>query len=178
MKKSRREPFKRWKKVIKDDYDFDFSFLWRLELTKLKFMLKFWEDSDKIRASNKDDIVRYLRLAVKLLECIYNDEDKVWKIELSEPRFEEVSDRPGLWRLERDREKDRFTKIGYVNQRNAPRFLGTVINDYRVKRSTELDTERGFPNSVSCLFENDLYRRKAKHLYHLIREYQDEKWWD
>lgn len=81
MKKHKREPFKRWKKIIKEDYDFDFSFLWKLELTKLKFMLKFWEDSDKIRTS-KDDIVRYLRLAVRLLECVYNDEDKVWKVEL------------------------------------------------------------------------------------------------
>lgn len=176
MKKRNRGPFKRWKKLIRNDQDFDFSYLWKLELAKLKFMLEFWESDSP--CTSKDNIIRYLKLAIRLLESVYEEREEVWEIEYSPITTEKSEKYPGLWEVHRDREQDRIKKIGYVNTRNANRFLGSKVNDWRTNRIKELNSEYGIPNSVACQFENDLWSRKAKHLYHLIREYHDEEWWD
>lgn len=175
MKKSK-SPFRRWKKIIRDDYDFDFSFLWKLELTKLKFMLKFWESGDT--STPEDNIIRYLKLAIRLLESIYEDREEVWKVEYSPIITKKSETHPDLWEVHRDVKKDKLERIGYVNRRNASRFLGFEVDKYQTQRSSELNEELGYPNSIVCQFDNDLWRRKAKHIYHLIREYHDEEWWD
>ena len=63
-----------WNKIIRNDFDYDYGFLLKLERHKLKRMKKFFESKECIIAdSERLFIVRDIRICINLLNMILED---------------------------------------------------------------------------------------------------------
>ncbi len=188
MKKSKR-PFKRWEKTIKEDRDWDYVFMWILERKKLQHMLKYWTEywHDVVHGSEFCDsyqsktlsVISELKTCIKLLDICIDERDCVWDCVAPKTTTVKV---PGkeLWQLVHVDPDDHgtYTKIGYVNLRNARRVIGGSRYDSIMGHKKSHDDKEGFPNYMSCQYENEIYRDKARHLYYVIRETKETGWWE
>lgn len=179
MKKSKR-PFKRWKKIIRDDRDWDFVYIWRLEHRKISNMLKYWEDDERRVSLEKcNSVLRDLRLCKKLLEIMISEEGGVWDVTSPGFHTEKI---PGkdLWEL-KSNDPDSpgiCKKLRYFNYKNSYRFQTGPQWKNTLDTLERMEKKYGFPNYISCHLINDMRVQKARHLYHMIRLYQEESWWE
>ena len=185
MKKSKR-PFKRWEKTIKNDRDWDFTYMYLLEYRKIIHMLKYWEDYTKatnIAYKSSDEkccsVLRDLRLCKKLLEIMIDEDGKVWDVTSPGFHTEKI---PGkeLWELKsNDPDSPGICKeLRYFNIKNCYRFhSGPQWKSYQ-EWTERMEKKFGFPNHIVCNLINDMRVQKARHLYHLIRFYREETWWE
>ena len=68
MKKNKRR--RGWTRLLRKDFDWDYGFLLRIEHYKMKRMLKYFQNSNI--TSDRESIVRDLKLCISLLEKIMN----------------------------------------------------------------------------------------------------------
>ena len=132
-----------WFKVIWNDRQYDFEFMYVIELRKIQRMIKWWSSGEPI--TEKELILRDLRICEYLLKVIVGEVDYTTIIESITPSTEYSY---------------RFNH--YINTRNSKRFL---------KITEELDKNH-------WVYLNDLYIKKCRNLYYLIRKYRIETWWD
>ena len=70
MKKNKKR--RGWTRLLRKDFDWDYGFLLQIEYYKLKRMLKYFQESNI--TSDRESIVRDLKLCISLLEKIINSD--------------------------------------------------------------------------------------------------------
>lgn len=137
-----------WFKVIWNDRQYDFEFIYVIELRKIQRMIKWWSSEET--TTEKELILRDLRICEYLLKVIIGEIDYTTIIEsiTSSTRYS--------YRL------NYYINNHYINTRNSKRFL---------KVPEKLDKNH-------WVYLNDLYIEKCRNLYYLIRKYRIETWWD
>lgn len=129
-------------------YAFDFGYLYNLELAKLKEMVDYFTKYG-ISADN-DLYIKQMKLAIKLLQIVINEEGY---------HFEHNIDNNGSKKFT---DLNKYVCDVTVNTKNAHRFVHN-------------EKEREFYVNN---YPHELYLLKAKHLYHKLREYYEQTWWD
>ena len=137
-----------WLKAIWNDRQYDFEFIYAIELRKIQRMIKWWSSGEPI--TEKELILRDLRICEYLLKVIIGEIDYTTIIESITPSTEYS------YRL------NYYINNHYINTRNSKRFLKII---------EEL-------NKNYWVYLNDLYIEKCRNLYYLIRKYRIETWWD
>ena len=137
-----------WFKVIWNDRQYDFEFIYVIELRKIQRMIKWWSSGETI--TEKELILRDLRICEYLLKVIIGEIDYTTIIESITPSTEYS------YRL------NYYINNHYINTRNGKRFL---------KVPEKVDKN-------NWIYLNELYTEKCKNLYYLIRKYRTETWWD
>ena len=137
-----------WLKVIQNDRQYDFEFIYAIELRKIQRMIKWWSSGEPI--TEKELIRRDLRICEYLLKVIIGEIDYTTIIESITPSTEYS------YRL------NYYINNHYINTRNGKRFL---------KVPEKVDKN-------NWIYLNELYTEKCKNLYYLIRKYRTETWWD
>ena len=137
-----------WFKVIWNDRQYDFEFIYVIELRKIQRMIKWWSSEET--TTEKELILRDLRICEYLLKVIIGEIDYTTIIESITPSTEYS------YRL------NYYINNHYINTRNGKRFL---------KVPKKIDENY-------WVYLNDLYIEKCRNLYYLIRKYRIETWWD
>lgn len=140
-------------KVIKSaikGYPFDFCYMWDLEKAKLEEMLNYFKHGNIILPEDYEIIIRDIKLAIKLLDII-REEELTFSYE-----FNSSDDNKEVCGFD-------YECLVNVNTNNAYRFMNTHTNEleYAINRMPHL-----------------VYIAKAKHLYYKLMEYKIEHWWD
>jgi hypothetical protein len=156
-------------------YPWDGSFLLELEECQIDKQLHWFSHHQTMVDEQYNEIMRSLKWAKHCIHTL-NNEHELYHYDgemLSIPQIKDPSsgewvDDPGnedaeLHRL--DFTNHRYVYDGpYVNRRNAIRFMD--------KDQKESETY------LKNVHDSDLYVRKARYLYYLIRERYTDLWWD
>lgn len=167
---------RKWTNLIK--YDFDYCYLLELEYQKIKKMRKYFNKS-RIDAM-WSFTVRDLDLCMKLIDIIA-ERDSVTRtftdIVTSNMniKFEKIPD-TSLSQMKIE-DTGTVTFPRYVNERNEKRFFRKEPIAEQRADTEPYRGEYGRSHRIGYLQE-ELRRRKALHLYNLIREYRMYYWWD
>lgn len=167
---------RKWTNLIK--YDFDYSYLLELEYQKIRKM------RDYFNKSQLDEMwsftVRDLTLCMKLIDII-KERDPVsntYTTIVAENTWHESkpTENPELHQLI-IKETGEITYPRYVNERNERRFFRDTLI---AKQRADKEPYRGEMgrNHRIAMYQDELRRRKAMHLYNMIREYRMYYWWD
>lgn len=139
--------------AIKSD-NFDYCFLLRLEQLKMKEMVDYFK---KVTWIDTSAILRELKWCISLIDII-TEETPITSFDvISDEEYEKLKeyDKVGTWKIFGKNYKT--TLLKHVNTKNAHRF-------------TDEDWIDRYPD--------ELYKLKAINLYHKIRTYKMETWWD
>lgn len=129
-------------------YSFDFGYLYNLELAKLKEMVDYFSKYG-ISADN-DKYIKQIKLAIKLLQIVINEEGYHFEHNIDGEKTGKFTD------------MNKYVCDVDVNVKNAHRFVKN-------------ETERYFYVEH---YPHELYLLKAKYLYHKLRDYFEQTWWD
>ena len=132
-------------------FSFDYAYLYDLERAKLVEMRNFFKNEGI--AENSDDMVKKIDLAIKLLD-IANESTDTFGYKFLDNG---TSRSGGL----ADLDDEYYCKVN-VNLKNANRFFEG--NDFMLEYVKKTPHE--------------LYIRKAQYLYHKLRYYFEQSWWD
>lgn len=145
-------------KVCLNSYPWDYSYLYQIEEAKLKEMLNYHENSHIVCEESRQQKIKTLKLALKMLYIIQNDTDYFdFEGEMKfEPYEDKEYDGETLYKLNMDELK--YIQKCKVNTRNYQRF--------------------NLSESVIELHPHELYIEKARYLYHKIRLNYEQIWWD
>lgn len=135
-------------------YSFDYANLYELEKAKLIEMRNYFNESGI--AANSEDMVKKIDLAVKLLDIANESTDTFGYRFLEEENYH----KPGTpaWT---NLDDEYFCKVK-VNTKNYKRFFNDneFLAQYLMKHPHEV------------------YIKKAQYLYHKLRDYFEQTWWD
>jgi hypothetical protein len=134
----------------------DFDYLYYLEKAKLQEMLAYQEKHNLICEEQREQIIRTLRLAIRMLDIINNDHN-YYHFD-GDVKFDPISGST-LSRVNMD--DIRYYCDVNVNLRNMNRFV------------REKDTYQFYEKHP-----HEVYILKARYLYHKIRFYYTELWWE
>jgi hypothetical protein len=163
MKKRNNKTFKAYSNLLKEDRDWDFGYLLDLEELKLKRMLKYFKKS---RIIDTTFIIREISLCLQCIEII-KEKDKP---------FNDYLDY-NFSSLHKNNPRNFEDYYPYVNIRNEERFFREKVIKEEIEDKEPYRGEEGRKHRIESL-KVSLRQRKALHLYHLIREYKMESWWD
>lgn len=152
------------RKFLFDNYPWDNTMLYEMQECWLKEAIAYYEGAypDLLETdANLKDMVRWIRKAYALLQIILEKED------ISHIECNLTSKDPKDWTIVTD---------VYVNLRNAHRFKYRCAN----WGQTTPDNIPVYRYSTSIYHEvpDELYKKKALHLYHKILYEHAETWWD
>lgn len=139
--------------AMKSD-NFDYCFLLRLEQLKMKEMVDYFK---KVRWIDTSAILRELKWCISLIDII-TEETPITSFDvIPDEEYEKLKeyDKASTWKIFGKNYKT--TLLKHVNTKNAHRF-------------TDEDWIDRYPD--------ELYKLKAINLYHKIRTYKMETWWD
>ncbi len=139
--------------TMKSD-NFDYCFLLRLEQLKMKEMVDYFK---KVRWIDTSAILRELKWCISLIDII-TEETPITSFDvIPDEEYEKLKeyDKASTWKIFGKNYKT--TLLKHVNTKNAHRF-------------TDEDWIDRYPD--------ELYKLKAINLYHKIRTYKMETWWD
>lgn len=135
----------------------DYSFLYDLEKAKLQEMIAYHEKHKRYVGVEND--IKWMKLCVNLID-IFTDRKELSHF-TGDLKFKPV---PGS----SDKELDGSDLVYHcdvrVNTKNAHRFV-----------------PHGNKNPMMAYWKehaDEIYKKKAKYLYHKIRNEKDESWWD
>ena len=134
--------------------NFDYCFLLRLEQLKMKEMVDYFK---KVRWIDTSAILRELKWCISLIDII-TEETPITSFDvIPDEEYEKLKeyDKASTWKIFGKNYKT--TLLKHVNTKNAHRF-------------TDEDWIDRYPD--------ELYKLKAINLYHKIRTYKMETWWD
>lgn len=162
--KKKDKKIKEYLKLLKKDEEWDFSYLLRLEKLKLQRMLNYFKESKIIDTTF---IVREINICLHCIDIIL-EEDKECNYHLTTriPAFPEKNIIP---------ESVDFKH--YVNYKNEKRFFRDNLIEKQINDTNPYRGEVGRHIRIA-MYKLELRRRKALHLYNLIREYKIETWWE
>lgn len=165
---------KAYKKLLKDDQDWDYSFLLSLERKKLQRMAECF--SKEVITVNDATTAKELSLCVRLLDIVLDMEafrDK-WSDEVCKHiEYNFLKNDDGItYSLETEYKGTVPDFPVYVNIRNASRFVSPMSYP---KETNVSDEEQKYWTEH---FKEDVRSAKAWHLYNLIREYKMFSWWN
>lgn len=145
-------------KTVLKSYPWDYSFLYEIEEAKLKEMLNYHENSHIVCEESREQMIRTIKWALSMLYIIQHDTD--FYHFTGEAKFNELdeTDKNGESLYEWDGSDLEYHCDINVNTRNYKRFK--VLK------------------SVIDLHKHELYIEKARYLYHKIRLYYEQYWWD
>ena len=155
---------KRFLKVLKatlKSYPYDSSFMLDIEKAKILEMADYLEAND--RFVGVEFAVRDLRICAKLIDIFNGDETKLYHhngdIEFvkSDVKGEDGED---TYEMKPTDDFEYVCDVN-VNMKNIDRF---IINEHEKEYFTK--------------YPHELYKRKARYLYHKIRLEKEELWWD
>lgn len=153
----RRGKINSWCKLLEKDFDWDYSFLLKMEYKKLMEMHNYFKACT--RTDKMPFVARDLRLCLRLLDIILEKDDL--QLEFSNAKFERKDN--DMYKMV---ESPRITKYRnlYINTRNADRFckLEFPSNDH----------------DIEIIHQDELRKAKAWYLYNQIRYYRMYSWWD
>lgn len=144
-----------WKlfKTVLQSYPFDYSYLLELEKVKIIEMADYIEKAARYEGYEKD--VKYMRIAAKLIDIIteqvnlFHYNGKLEFIPLENNKYE-------------------------VNTNNLEYVCHVNVNTRNINRFFNKEE----PIEYYKIHKHELYIRKARYLYHKIRYYEEEKWWN
>lgn len=134
-------------------YSFDFGYLYELEYSKLKEMLNYFEKHGL--STDNDNIIRQIKLAMKLLNIIMEEEYKLFDFVYNPKPYNNEEEKV---KLIKDME---YVCNVNVNLKNAKRF---AIDGKHV--------------DIFNRWPHELYLAKARYLYHKLRYNFEQYWWD
>lgn len=177
--KKKNKTIKAYEKVLRNDKDWDYTFLLELELKKLKRMYKYFSES-AFSQTNKQTAWE-ISLCIRLLE-IYRQDDPVTRTyfeNLNKNRKTKIVPLPnGTKKLEI--EKVTYTKYPvYVNPRNEYRFMDrryAGLNEAIADSKADPDNVR-LKDGVELL-KSEVRRYKAFYLYNYIRTFKMPLWFE
>lgn len=130
-------------------YSFDYAYLYDVERTKLVEMRNYFNDHGI--AENSWDMVRKIDLAIKLLDIANESTDTFGYRFLDEERSAKTE----------NFDDEYYCKVN-VNLKNSKRFF----------------TDNEFLLNYINKHPHELYIKKAQYLYHKLRYYFEQTWWD
>lgn len=148
----RKDFFKILKEVFKS-YPYDSSYLLYLEQVKIREMANYIEKSARYEGYEKD--VKWMRIADKLIDII-TEKTSLFHYDGT---IEFVKREDGNYEMVPSADHKYVCDVK-VNIRNINRFI-------------KPDDQKFFLPSP-----HEIYLRKARHLYHMIRLNYEEHWWD
>lgn len=183
MKKSRKnKTFKAYEKILRDDKDFDYSYLLILERKKLQRMYDYFENS-KISLENPR-VASEISICLRLIDIIMEEDPVSLEYqrrisESSSSNYTTTKLSDGTYRLDLNSDNEEVVTVfpRYVNSRNESRFNPKIPLTMAM---LEKSLNPGSPhNSRMVEWQKDNLRRiKAVHLYNKIRAYKIFNWWD
>ncbi|MBR1520123.1 MAG: hypothetical protein IJ635_02685 [Bacteroidaceae bacterium] len=167
MRKDRKNnPIRAYKRLLKDDRDWDYGYLLVLERKKLGRMYAYFSKSE----ITEDDVfvARDLAICLKLIDIILK-EDAPYNTWLhrsfsSDEPFETFTEN-----LNAGKRAPLARFPSYINCKNEKRFFRHSYIKDAVAKGDEY---------AEITYMVSLRHLKALHLYHLIREYRMLGWWD
>lgn len=157
----RKKIINRWLRFLKEDGDWDYGFMLKMERMKLEQMEDYFKKLDTF--AGIEFVQRDLRLALRLMDIIQEKDDL--KIEVSPMKIVSFrEDDRKLYRLDGDGKVLSYRKI-YVNMRNASRFVCHSPEKFAKTERTRL------------IYQNCLRQTKAWFLYNKLRAYRMFIWW-
>ena len=140
-------------KVVLKSYPWDYGYLYEIEQAKIAEMIEYHRKRQFFEGW--EQVVRDMEICYKLIDIIL-DKKKLFHYD-GQIRFLPIEN-------SEDVEIDGSSMIYHcdvnVNTKNAHRFVDTTMNKWYLEHPHEL------------------YKEKAKYLYHKIRLEMDENWWD
>ena len=130
---------------------YDYGYLYNLEKKKLIEMKKYFDEHGI--AEGKENVVKKIDLAIKLLE-IANEEENFFGY-----RFLDEERLP----YSKNLDDEYYCKVK-VNVKNVNRFFDTENNDFLKQHLMK--------------HPDEIYIKKAQYLYHKLRYYFEQYWWD
>lgn len=144
--------------LIWKDRDWDYGFLLELEKAKLTNMLEYFKTSDIIIEDDKKEIIKYIKLSIKLLDIVMTEANEYLEL-VASGKFETDNStgyttliEPNVWKFHK-----------YVNLKNANRFVNKEKIEFLKNNE---------------LLKADVYQEKAHYLLYKIRLYKEYTWWD
>lgn len=178
MKKKNNKTFRVYSKLLKEDRDWDYSYLLSLEKKKISRMFDYFSRS---KISTEDsNISRDLALCLNLLDII-SGEDWASKHYSDECHlnYELVTEKDENGRsvlLGNIKKVSKFPV--YVNYRNEARFLSgrkTLVKDLLDRCLTDNSLQN---QELVEMHKENLRKEKAMHLYNKVRAYRMWSWWN
>ena len=139
-------------------YPWDYGYMYDLEEAKLKEMIDYHSKSHIVCEESRQQILRTMKLALRMLEIIKNETECFsydGEIKFTEIEEKDENGEP-LYTLNSNEWE--YKCLVNVNKRNYKRF-----------NVSELTVN---------LHPHELYVEKARYLYHKIRYYYEQHWWD
>lgn len=156
MSKKTKSKFRPYKRVLKEDYDFDFASMLPILEVKLKKLAKQFEEDKLVEGWQK--MVQEINLAVKLINIINGNDPTYEYLDKSLPVLE--------------REKRGVKILKYVNGRNFYRFFTVYKSD------ADLYTDKFKKQQEYYYFFDTLREDKAWSLLWKLISYRARTWWD
>lgn len=141
-------------KTAFEGYPYDSSYLLQLERSKIIEMSNYIEKAARYKGYEKD--VKWMRFAVKLLDILISNGLDLFHYD-GEMKFIPLDN----GNYEVDTSELKYVCHVYVNTRNISRFVSD-------NKSAKFYKEH----------QHELYLKKVRYLYHKIRLYYEEQWWD
>lgn len=128
---------------------YDLSYFYMLQLRKLEEMKSYFEKSEYLCDDKKEEVIKWLDMAIKMLKIGYFDGNNEKELEITEIIYNTNSDDLiSRWNIK---------CLKYVNMKNKYRFESIGSQ---------------FPKDYY------LYEEKARCLYHKIIKEKSQLWWD
>ena len=100
-------------------------------------------------SADNEKYIRQMKLAIKLLQIVINEEGYHFEHNIDGEKTGKFTD------------INKYVCDVKVNTKNADRFMNKKEKEFYVNK-----------------YPHELYLLKAKHLYHKLREYYEQTWWD
>ena len=167
MKK--KSPIQAYKRLLAKDQDRDYAFLIALEKKKLQRMHDYFKRESILE--RKDIVARDIAICIRLIDIFMEDDAAYnsWSRQSfsGEIKWRKLED--DMYELDDSDSKPLANFPTYVNIRNEQRFF----------RATPIrNAQKEGHRDHAILLIASLRQQKALHLYHLIREYKLQTWWD
>jgi hypothetical protein len=137
-----------------NSYSFDYAYLYNIEKKKMIEMREYFKENGI--SENNEKIIKLIDLAIKLIE-IANEETDTFGYRFLDKVYSNEKVTPGDINLD----DEYYCKVN-VNLKNWKRFFDD--NEFMARYLPKCPHE--------------LYIKKAQYLYHKIRYYFEQYWWD
>ena len=148
-----RKDFLRLLKEVFKSYPYDSSYLLYLEQAKIREMANYIERRGFYQGYEND--VKWMRIAIKLIDIITENVDLFHY----EGNIEFVEREDGNYEM--------------VPSPDHKYICDVKVNTRNIKRFVDEKSQKFFLNSP-----HEIYLKKARYLYHMIRLNYEQRWWD
>ena len=165
-----------WIPVLWEDKEWDFRFVLNHERKRLEQMRDHWERIEREGREVIADhhiVTRDLRLACRLM-AIFMEDPGTEPVRTEAPRFTFVEGPDGIYSsVDTPGNTGSATRLRHVNWRTLRRYMCQSEADQWERSYNNPETKEWIRGELL----NELYRRKAEHLYYRLRYERSRTWW-